>query len=183
MPNPLAMTASSGGATGATWRTAGRLDSETLVPPLQLVAFSRSACVDRAIVCCLAQVNESSRKEAAFRVVCGVVWCGVWCGVVWCVVCGVVCRCEVSASRMWVLRRTPPPPGTPPPDPQHVAFFWGFSRHNFLAFFTLLGGLLVEGTNDECVVQEGQETLTRKQTNWPVPRSMPDATPMRTRLA
>ena len=68
MPNPLAMTASSGGATGATWRTAGRRDSETLVPPLQLVAFSLSACMDRAIVCCLAQVKESSQKDAAFMV-------------------------------------------------------------------------------------------------------------------
>ena len=37
------------------------------VPPLQLVACSLSACMDRAIVCCLAQVKESSRKEAAFR--------------------------------------------------------------------------------------------------------------------
>ena len=48
-------------------RTAGRRDSETHIPPLQLVAFSISACMDRAIVCCLAQVKESSRKEAAFR--------------------------------------------------------------------------------------------------------------------
>ena len=67
MSNPLAMTASSLGAIGATWRTAGRRDSETLVPPLQLVAFSLSACMDIVIVCCLAQVKESSRKEAAFR--------------------------------------------------------------------------------------------------------------------
>ena len=65
MPNPLAMTASSGGVTGATWRTAGRRDSETLVPPLQLVAFSLSACMDRAIVCCLAQAEQTLKREHA----------------------------------------------------------------------------------------------------------------------
>ena len=65
MPNPLAMTASSGGATGATWRTAGRRDSETLILPLQLVAFSLSACMDRAIVCCLAQAEQTLKREHA----------------------------------------------------------------------------------------------------------------------
>ena len=78
MPNPLVMTASSGGATGATWRTAGRRDSETLVPPLQLVAFSLSACTDRAIVCCLAQgvAHKRSCLHCGGVVGCGGVGCG-----------------------------------------------------------------------------------------------------------
>ena len=60
MPNPQAMTAGSGGGLlGRPWRMTGRRDSETPVPPSQLVAFSLSAFIDRATDCCLAQVCSS----------------------------------------------------------------------------------------------------------------------------
>ena len=53
-------------------RTAGRRDSETHIPPLQLVAFSISACMDRAIVCCLAQGKRVVTKRSCLQVKKGV---------------------------------------------------------------------------------------------------------------
>ena len=45
---------------------AGRRDSETPVPPLQLVAFSLSTCIDRATDCCLAQVSKRVSQSQLF---------------------------------------------------------------------------------------------------------------------
>ena len=66
MPNPLAMTASSGRVLpGRLWRTTGRRDSETLALSLQFLLVLSSVTF---VTLCLAQAKEEREKEAGCMV-------------------------------------------------------------------------------------------------------------------